>query len=103
MVDRRNGNRKRIELPVTKQTGDAELLCRISDISPTGVRLLRGRRHGFLRDQQVLNLELHLVPGSITTVISARQVWSDDQFEAFEFVAPSFAQQAIIERMLGNI
>jgi hypothetical protein len=101
MVDRRNGSRKRMDIPVTKQTGDADLLCRISDISPTGVRLLR--RLGGAAEQPVLNLELHLVPGSITTVISARRVWSTDDFEAFQFVAPSFAQQAIIERMLGNI
>lgn len=101
MVERRNGSRKRIDIPVTKQLGDADLLCRIRDISPTGVRLVR--RPGASPGQAVLNLELHLVPGSITTVISARRVWSTDDFEAFEFVSPSFAQQAIIERMLGNI
>lgn len=100
MSDRRNGARKPLQLPVTKQLGDDSRDCFVSDISPTGIRI---KRHDYRRYEQPLcNMELHLVPGAITTVMTARRVWQDDDFEAFEFVGPSFAQQAMLERMLGN-
>ncbi len=100
MVERRNGARKPFDMPVTKQLGDDSRDCFISDLSPTGIKI---RRHDYRRyEQPVCNMELHLVPGSITTVVAARRVWQDDDHEAFEFVTPTFAQQAMLEQMLGN-
>jgi hypothetical protein len=100
MVDRRNGDRKRFDMPVTKQMGDESRDCLIGDLSPSGIRL---RRLGLGEEEQPLcDLELHLVPGSISTVVAARKVWQNDEFEAYQFVSPTFAQQAVLERMLGN-
>lgn len=89
-----------MEMPVTKQMDDNERDCFISDLSPSGVKIWRQDRGR--HEQPLCNLELHLVPGSMSTVITARRVWQDEDFEAFEFIAPSFAQQALLERMLDN-
>lgn len=100
MDDKRNGNRNVVDMPVTKLMNEDNREGYAADLSPTGVRLLR------LLDreptQQVLNLELHVVPGSVSTVVTARRVWFDEDFEGFEFIAPSFAQQALLERVCGN-
>ena len=98
--NRRNADRRHMNMPVTKQSGDDNFDCWISDISPTGVRI--PRVNGDTGSLKICNLELHLVPGSISTVVAARQVWHDEDFEAFEFIDPSFAQQAILERMADN-
>jgi hypothetical protein len=99
MSERRNANRKTIDLPVTKQAGDLSMDAWASDISPTGVRLRRFRDQA---DWSVIDLELHLVPGAISTVIQARRVWKDEDFEAFAFENATFSQQAILERMFEN-
>lgn len=100
MKERRNGDRKPLDMPVTKQLKEDDRDCFVSDISPSGIKL---RRDDYRRFEQALcNMELHLVPGAITTVLAARRVWQDDDFEAFEFVSPSFAQQAMLERLVGN-
>ena len=99
MSERRNGSRRLFDMPVTKLSGELERDCWVSDISPTGVRLRRFDEP--IRDR-VCNLELHLVPGALSTVLAARRVWHDDDYEAFEFVDPSFAQQAILERLFDN-
>ena len=89
-----------MDMPVTKQIDDDERDCFMSDLSPSGVKICRGHMGG--NEQPLCNLELHLVPGSMSTVLTARLVWHDEDFEAFEFIAPSFAQQALLERMLDN-
>ena len=100
MNDRRNGDRKAADMPIYKLLGDTSICCRMDDISPTGVRLTRcGEAPG---EDRVCNLELHLVPNRLTTVFTGRRVWQDDEHEAFEFVSPSFAQQALLERLLDN-
>lgn len=100
MRDRRHGNRKVVDMPITKLMTDDPREGFASDLSPCGVRLRR------LLDRtptdDLLDIELHLVPGSIHTVIEARRVWFDDDFEGFEFISPSFAQQALLERVCGN-
>ena len=99
MSERRNACRKMIDLPVTKQAREVSTDAWASDISPTGVRLRRFRDEN---DWSVIDLELHLVPGAISTVIRARRVWKDDDFEAFAFQNASFAQQAMLERMFDK-
>jgi len=89
-----------MEMPVTRQVGNDERVYFVSDLSPSGVKI---RRQGMCGQEQPLcNLELHLVPGAMSTVLTARRVWHDEDFEAFEFISPSFAQQALLERMLDN-
>ncbi len=100
MVNRRNSSRRMMEMPVTKQMGDDERVYFVSDLSPSGVKIRRQGMGGY--GQPLCNLELHLVPGAMSTVLTARRVWHDEDFEAFEFVAPSYAQQALLERMLDN-
>jgi hypothetical protein len=100
MYDRRNGNRHEVDMPVTKLTGDNARDGYAADLGPTGVRLRRVLDRA--PTQPLLNIELHLVPGAISTVIAARKVWHDDDYEGFEFIAPSFAQQAFLERACGN-
>jgi hypothetical protein len=99
--DRRNGDRKPTDMPIFKLVGGASVSCRIDDLSPTGVRLARGGEPS-PDDDRLCNLELHLVPNRITTVLTGRRVWRDAAHEAFEFVCPSFAQQAVLERLLDN-
>ena len=85
-------------MPVYKMVGNASISCRVDDLSSTGVRL--ARRSGDPLREDVCNLELHLVPNKLTTVVTGRLVWRDDDHEAFEFIAPSSAQRAILEKIL---
>jgi hypothetical protein len=100
MSNRRSAKRRTVDLPVTKQMGEESREGFAADLSPTGARLRR------LLDREpsqgLLNLELHVVPGSLSTVVAARRVWFDDDFEGFEFISPSFSQQALLERICGN-
>ena len=89
-----------MEMPVTRQVGNDERVYFVSDLSPSGVKIRRQGMGG--QEQPLCNLELHLVPGAMSTVLTARRVWHDEDFEAFEFISPSFAQQALLERMLDN-
>jgi len=98
--NRRNGDRKPADMPIYMLVGESSVCCRMDDISPTGVRVARCSAAPI--DGRVCDLELHLVPHKLTTLLCGRRVWHDDRHEAFEFVAPSFAQQALIERLLGN-
>jgi hypothetical protein len=75
--------------------------CQACEISPTGIRVVRGGEP--LRGSDLVQIEVPLVPGGITTVFTARRVWHRGGYEAFEFVSPTFAQQAVLERRLGNI
>jgi hypothetical protein len=98
--DRRNGDRKSADMPIYMLIGDSTICCRMDDLSPSGVRVARCRAAPV--DGLTHNLELHLVPNKLTTVLTGRRVWHDDAHEAFEFVSPSFAQQALLERLLEN-
>jgi len=98
--DRRNGDRKAAGMPIYKIIGDRSIRCDMDDLSPTGVRIARDP--GASHDDRVCSLELHLVPDRLTTVLTGRRVWQDACHEAFEFISPSFAQQALLERMLDN-
>ncbi|MFO8070395.1 MAG: PilZ domain-containing protein [Polyangia bacterium] len=100
MVEKRNARRFRRDMPVSKLIGASETACWVDDLSPTGVRLRRFDEP--LLGNELCRMELHLVPGSISTVVTARRVWSDRESEAWEFVSPSFAQQAMLERIAGN-
>jgi hypothetical protein len=100
MHDRRRAERKMVDLTVSKLVDGNTYFCRACEISPSGIRIERI----FNPDQgdQLINIELPLVDGGLTTVLSARKVWRGHGYEAFEFVSPSFAQQAILERVFGN-
>lgn len=100
-MERRNGGRHLIKLPVTMQLGDSENEGSTSDLSPTGVRIKKD--HKKVSTQPLCNLEIHLVPGAITTVIAARKVWQDEENEAYEFISPSFSQQMMLERLSANL
>lgn len=100
MVNRRRAERLSVDIGVVKRIGDQSYACRACEISPTGIRLSRI----FDSDpgDQLVNIELPLVEGRLTTAVAARRVWRRGGFEAFEFVGASFAQQAMIERLFGN-
>ena len=100
MAELRNEARSFLDMPVTKEIEDLKTDYWISDLSPTGVRLAR---HGApCHTNPFCKLELHLVPGGLSTVIEARRVWQDDDYEAFEFIEPTIAQRCVLERLLGN-
>ena len=99
--ERRRAPRRKIDLQVTRQSGIEEDQCTVDDVSPTGIKIRK--EHGTLPSTPICNLELHLVPGAITTVLAGKRVWSTDEYEGFEFVSPSFSQQMIIERISGNL
>ena len=100
MEERRSADRKMIDLTVSKHINGDTYYCRACEISPGGIRLQRL----FNPDpgDRTIRIELPLVEGGLTTVLSARKVWRSGGYEAFEFVNPSFAQQAILERIFGN-
>jgi len=100
MYDRRNGDRRVVDIPVTKMMEDGTREGFAADLSPTGVRLRRLLDRAPTDEQ--LPIELHVLPGKVSTVIEARRVWFDEDYEGFEFVDASFAQQALLERVCGN-
>jgi hypothetical protein len=99
--DRRYTKRIKIDLKVTRQSGFDDLPCSTENVSPTGIRIRKSKTA--LPATPVCNLELHLVPGSISTVIAGKRVWTSDEYEGFEFISPSFSQQMIIERLSGTL
>ena len=99
--DRRYSRRRKLDLKVIKQSGIEERSCYTDDVSPTGIKLRK--KQGQLPSTPICNLEIHLVPEAITTVIASRCVWESEEYEGFEFVSPSFSQQMIIERLAGNL
>ncbi len=100
MIERRVANRKNVDMTVKKRIGDESFFCRAYQISPTGIRLKRE----FLpdTDDALVDIELPLVEGGLTTSLTCRRVWRKGFYEAFEFVGSSFAQQAMLERIFGN-
>ena len=99
--ERRRARRTKVDLSVTRQSGIDDLACYTENLSPTGIRIKK--RESGLPLTPICNLELHLVPGAISTVVAGRCVWQDDKSESFEFISPSFSQQMMIERLSGNI
>lgn len=100
-TERRRATRRKVDLQVTRQSGLDDSNCCVDDVSPTGMKIRKER--STLPSTPICNLELHLVPGAITTVIASKCVWQNDEYEGFEFVSPSFSQQMIIERLAGNL
>ncbi len=100
MNERRRANRQAIDMTVSKHVDGETYFCRACEISPTGIRLERL----FNPDpgDRPIRIELPLVEGGLTTVLSARKVWRKGEHEAFEFMAPSYAQQSILEQLFGN-
>jgi hypothetical protein len=101
MIEQRRARRRAVDFGVKKVVAGESYCCRACEISPTGIRLER------LLDQssedRYIEIQLPLVEGQLTTQVAARRVWRRAGFEAFEFVGPSFAQQAMLERMFGNL
>ena len=100
MNERRRANRRTIDMTVSKHVDGETYFCRACEISPTGIRLERL----FNPDpgERPIRIELPLVEGGLTTVLSARKVWRRGEHEAFEFMSPSYAQQSILEQLFGN-
>ncbi|MDD5309956.1 MAG: PilZ domain-containing protein [Deltaproteobacteria bacterium] len=101
MVERRKARRIPVDFDVTETVNGVPHDCQACEISPTGIRMVR--RSESARGADLVQIEIPLVPGGITTVFTARRVWQRGGHEAFEFVSPTFAQQAVLERRLGNI
>ncbi|MBN2802094.1 MAG: PilZ domain-containing protein [Deltaproteobacteria bacterium] len=99
--ERRRERRLKVDLKVTRQSGIDDLACLAENISATGIKIRK--RAESLPSTSICNLELHLVPGSISTVVAGRCVWQNSDYESFEFISPSFSQQVIIERLTGNL
>lgn len=100
MIERRRAERMSVQMMVTQDAGGDCRPCQAHDLSPTGIRLQRRSAAG--DPPPVINIEIPLVPGGLTTAIAARRVWQSPTQEAYEFVDPSFAQQAMLERVFGN-
>lgn len=100
MIERRRSGRTVVDMAVRKHIDGDAYFCRACEISPTGIRLEKifSAKAGAIE----VNIEVPLVEGRLTTSVPARRVWWDGGFEAFEFVDPSFAQQAMLERLFGN-
>lgn len=100
MNERRRAGRMCVDMAVRKYIKGEILSCRACEISPTGIRL--ERTLGLDSGEQPISIEVPLVEGRLTTAVPARRVWRNREFEAFQFISPSFAQQAMLERMFGN-
>ncbi len=100
MIEQRRAKRRNVDMDVNKVVDGEDYACRACEISPTGIRLER------LFDEEggesFVEIRLPLVDGKLTTQVNARRVWQRPGYEAFEFVSPSFAQQAMLERVFGN-
>lgn len=89
-----------VDLGVTKYIGGEAQTCRASEISSTGIRLTQCLENTPL--DQIVEIELPLVEGKLHTQVSAKRVRRSDNYEAFEFIAPSRAQQIMLERVYCN-
>ena len=100
MIERRRADRMAVDMEVQKHRGGDSYYCRACEISPSGIRL----RRIFDLDEsdELIDIEVPLVVGGLTTAIPSRRVWRKDGFEAFEFVGQSFAQQAMLEKLYGG-
>ena len=101
MIERRRADRMLVDMEVQKHLDGESYCCRACEISPTGIRLRRVFEDA--RERKLIDIEVPLVQGGLHTSLPARKIWSSGQYEAFEFVGPTFAQQAMLERLFGNI
>lgn len=100
MMDKRRATRRAVDMDVRKVVNGATIDCRACEISPNGIRLEQALAQN--GDEDVIEIEVPLVAGQLTTQVNARPVWRRSGYEAFEFVSTSFAQQAMLERLFGN-
>jgi hypothetical protein len=100
MMNKRRAERINVDLGVTKYIGGEAHTCRACEISSTGIRLA----HAFddMPLNHVVEIELPLVEGKLHTQVSARRVWQNDDYDAYEFVGPTLAQQTMLERVYCN-
>ena len=96
MSNKRRAERRAVDLGVTMYVNGEPYPCRACEISHSGIRLALTLNE---TANQTVELELPLVEGQLNTQVTARQVWSDSAFEAFEFIEPTFAQRTMLERI----
>lgn len=97
MLNKRRAERMVVDLGVTKYIGGEAQTCRACEISATGIRLTQAFDDAPI--DQIVEIELPLVEGKLHTQVSARRVWQNADFEAYEFISPSVAQQTMLERV----
>jgi hypothetical protein len=100
MINKRKAERRIVDMGVRMLVKGEAFQCRACEISPIGIRLENAL--DYTANGEVVEIEVPLVEGQLTTQVSARPVWCRSGFEAFEFVETSFAQQAMLERLFGN-
>ena len=100
MNERRKSGRVGIDMEVNRHADGDTFICQACEISPTGIKL----RRVLLEDygDRLIDIEVPLVKGGLTTALKARRVWAGGGYEGFEFVGASFAQQAMLERIFCN-
>ncbi len=96
MNNKRRAERRAVDLGVTMYIDGEPYPCRACEISNSGIRLAQTLGD---TSRETVELALPLVEGQLNTQVTARQVWSNAFFEAFEFIAPSFAQKTMLERI----
>ena len=97
MINKRQAERREVDLGVTMYVNGEPFPCRACEISHSGIRLALSSREASRHAE--VEVAVPLVEGKLYTQVTARQVWSDAAFEAFEFIAPSSAQQIMLERL----
>ena len=100
MMNKRRAERTAVDMGVTKYIGGEALMCRACEISATGIRLAQPFDDSPV--DQVVEIEVPLVEGKLNTQVSARRVWQDSDFQAYEFIAPTRAQQIMLDRVYRN-
>ncbi|MDJ0764344.1 MAG: PilZ domain-containing protein [Myxococcota bacterium] len=100
MIERRKVDRVAVDLTVRKHIDGQAYFCRACEISSTGIRLKRV----FDVDpgETLVDIEVPLVAGQLTTAVPSRRIWRGRGYEAFEFVGSSFAQKTILKRVFGS-
>ncbi len=101
MIERRKMTRTTVDLTVRKHIDGHMYFCRACEISAKGIRLKLNYSGGMAGTS--IDIEVPLVQGKLITAVSAKQIWKKNEFEAFEFLGPSFAQSVILERLFGGL
>ncbi len=100
MINKRKAERANVNLGVTKYVGGEAHVCQACEISSSGIKLEQSLEDSSLH--QIIEIELPLVEGKLHTQVSARRVWQNAGFEAYEFIGHSHAQKTILERIYNN-
>ena len=100
MRNKRRAERMAVDLGVTKYIGGEARTCRACEISATGIRLEQTFDNE--TGDTFVEIEVPLVEGKLHTQVSARRVWENDDFEAYEFIDASRAQQIMLERVYAE-